>query len=574
MQNVLFNITLQQLPAQIIILIATFAIQLVRIFNGVDFNDEMQYYGEIISLLESGSLFSSDWFIQQLVYLLSYPLLKLTYYFFGYEGIIVTGRALFAIFLMGCFGYVRRALTRGNIEPIVASTTAFSVTFAIPIYNIYAISYNTVALGLTALCIAEFIAWRIDRKNPRVLLLGILCALISVVYPPFVISIVSLIIYRLSIERDHASIRVFLLSTLVAGVLLACTTIYFSSLNDLLKSIEFTSSVGAGGNALFNGGWRPLAWLWFFVILFFLAGNRGVFFFRSPLNKYFGIVAIIIFLIALIFSGHQAVYGQVSISAATLVICGIAATWWHPDKGVIVTRAWLVAFYLLIATTYGIASSNGFMQTHGASMLAAPFFAALAAMKNGGEDHNTARSFRRVFARSLSVGIFAVFVIIFLARPYQDGYLWNQVARSTVDAKAFRFVRMTEEKAAAISHIRQVLSDIPEGKKIMVIGAHPWIYFATNTQPDTDMIFMHSITLPKAFELLASKLASRRPEYIVLAGQVSFPVLEAFRHIINAGAYSCGKNPTPPLLSHARSTIKTYYDVLPFVTICRIGRAT
>ncbi len=51
--------------------------QAVRVFHGLDFNDEMQYYGELVALTQSGRLFSADLFVQQMVYLfLSKPTLK------------------------------------------------------------------------------------------------------------------------------------------------------------------------------------------------------------------------------------------------------------------------------------------------------------------------------------------------------------------------------------------------------------------------------------------------------------------------------------------------------------------
>ena len=48
----------------------------LRIFIGIDLTDEMQYYLQILGMVETNSLFSNDLYIQQLVYLLFYPFFK------------------------------------------------------------------------------------------------------------------------------------------------------------------------------------------------------------------------------------------------------------------------------------------------------------------------------------------------------------------------------------------------------------------------------------------------------------------------------------------------------------------
>ena len=64
----------------------------IRVTRGLDLTDEMQYYGEIKGLIESGKLFSNDLFIQQTVYILFYPLFYLFHLAFGLEGFVFFGR--------------------------------------------------------------------------------------------------------------------------------------------------------------------------------------------------------------------------------------------------------------------------------------------------------------------------------------------------------------------------------------------------------------------------------------------------------------------------------------------------
>ena len=91
-----FSQELVSLPRAILAI--TIIIQSIRVFFGIDFNDEMQYYGELVSLLNSGRLFSSDLFLQQNVYLLLVPIFKPYVLLWGTEKLILANRIVLAIY--------------------------------------------------------------------------------------------------------------------------------------------------------------------------------------------------------------------------------------------------------------------------------------------------------------------------------------------------------------------------------------------------------------------------------------------------------------------------------------------
>ena len=76
---------------------------IIRIFIGLDFTDEMQYFGQIHGLILFDKLFINDFFIQQTGYLLIYPFLKLILLFdpeIQFIHLIFYTRILFFLFIL------------------------------------------------------------------------------------------------------------------------------------------------------------------------------------------------------------------------------------------------------------------------------------------------------------------------------------------------------------------------------------------------------------------------------------------------------------------------------------------
>src|SRR6218665_3549739 len=119
-------------------LLGLMAVLFIRCWRGLDITDEMQYYGQILGLVESGRFFSSDLFIQQLVYLLFYPAFKVHHLVLGEVGFVLFGRVVLALLLIALYACVRKELLRLGAGRWPAGLAAFAVTFAVPFHGIFA----------------------------------------------------------------------------------------------------------------------------------------------------------------------------------------------------------------------------------------------------------------------------------------------------------------------------------------------------------------------------------------------------------------------------------------------------
>lgn len=556
-----------QPSASTFILAAACAVQAVRIFHGLDLNDEMQYYGELMSLVENGRLFATDLFLQQMVYMPLYPFFKVYVHVWGSDSLILAGRILFACFTLWIFRGVRVRLLNAGVEPVVGSVCALAVTFCVPLYNIYAFSYNSVAMGIAALCFAEMFQWRRRNSAPSRSFWSLSLVTLLLVYPPLAIGIGSVLLLRLLVERDHHSILRIAASGCAVGVVATIVTLQFTSVAEFLRAVEFTRATEAGAG-IFHSGLNRLALVWGLVV-FGLALDRWPLpswaeEARASSRAYVVGLMAVISIVAI----RQSVVHNVASAALIMVASGCLLTAWMPGRELRELRKWITVTFLFAGSVMAASSGNGFGQIHGAAMLATPFYFALATMSPGSS--HASPSPRRAGACALGLGMLAVYTVLYLSNPYCDPAIWKLTA-ATSEAPAFRHLRISEQKARAISLIRAALFDVEPGSRLMVVGAHPWLYMVTNTRPDTDMIFMHPIA--PAMEIVATRLANRQPEYLVIAGEAVDAVTATVTDLLASGAYTCVSRPIEPWLVDATESIGTFYDMLPSITVCRAPSA-
>ena len=132
----------------------------IRVTRGLDLTDEMQYYGEIKGLIETGRLFSNDLFIQQSVYILLYPAFYIYHALFGFEGLVFYGRLIMATLSVIVFLYCYRKFLEFKFSAPVASLTALSLTFSIPYHGVFAPSYNTISQVMWIIFAIRFFEWK------------------------------------------------------------------------------------------------------------------------------------------------------------------------------------------------------------------------------------------------------------------------------------------------------------------------------------------------------------------------------------------------------------------------------
>jgi len=227
---------------------------------------------------------------------------------------------------------------------------------------------------------------------------------------------------------------------------------------------------------------------------------------------------------------------------------------------------WTTVTFLVSGTIMVVTSGNGFKQIHGAAMLAAVFYYAL--LTTATPPGSSSVGGRRSIARVFGTGLLVSFATLFLGNPYHDARLWDQ--RAVVNAApAFRMIRMTPNKARAITLLRKALAGVPAHSRLMVLGAHPWIYFAADALPDSDMIFMHFTGGARAYQILASRLQNRHPAVVVLSGPTSDAILAAADRVVKREELHCEKTATDPMLIGAALNIQTFYDMLPTLFVCK-----
>lgn len=551
-----------------LILLGAWIVQAIRIFYGLDFNDEMQYYGELQSLLESNKLFTSDLFLQQTVYILVYPILKVYYVLFGASSIIVFSRFLLSLFLMTIYGISRRALMRAGVGPTAAAASSFAITLAVPLYNIYAISYNTVALGLLALSFTAMLDWK-QRVTVRTLAgHATLVALLLLVYAPLGAGIASVLLARYAIDNGfNSAFRFSRYATSFVAATLALVAM-FSTFDDAAVALRFTSAFNIGQNA--SDTIRFLA-----MLVAVSAAARLLAKYVDPKSPQLAVNPMLVVtllsatLVAVLAGITEAVIGNVwtAVSYVT-VLC--AATFALTVRGdMMARRNWVFVLLLMSAGIMGGISSNGIKQAHGVAMMATPIIVAISTSRP--YDGPSSRIIGGLGA-VIIFGILSVWVCVWLANPYRDEYLWSSQS-SISSAPAFRHIRVSALKSSAAAEIRDLLAEVPPGARLLIIGAHPWIYMVLNAKPDSDMIFMHLTGRDAAYELLASRLSARRPDYILIAGPSAPKVLAATSALITRRGLHCVAKVTSPVLRSANATIRTYQQVLPEITLCGPGIA-
>ena len=543
-------------------------IQLFRVFHGIEFNDEMQYYGELISLLDSGRLFSTDLFLQQNVYLLLYPIFKPYTLLFGNESLILASRFVFATFILWVFWRVKSTLIFGDVKPVAANVIALTIILVIPLANIYALSYNTISQGLLAVCFAELFVWRYNKRVPKVLFWAVAILLLLLTYPTMGLAVAATFILRLLVDGDRQLITKFVVTALPLGLLALFTYFNFATIKDIEDSITFSRGfvLGAAGSftASKEAALTHIGYIIAGLVINHLLSQRFIADLdrRLPLinNIYFILATfvVIVFLVNVVFPVYR-----------PLVIISFLFSLFVVDGGRRPAWFWVSILFLISSTTMGLTSGNGFSQSVWPAMIAAPFFIAFALTKPVIKSQHIIYNSRNL-AAILGLVVLYNYGSWFFTVPYKDDVLWHQHAVVN-DAPVFANIRMTQNKADAIDAIKTLLSDVPDNSRVMILGSQPWIYFAINSRPDTDMIFMHNMGGPSQ-GMVAKRLLLRHPEYVIIVGLSTLPIRLVIPQIINADEYSCVEKPNVPLLIKAKANIQSFFDMYPKLTICRALR--
>lgn len=540
--------------------LATCVVQAIRVRHGVDFNDEMQYYGQIAALVRTGRLFTADLFFQQLVYVLVLPLFTLYHAVLGDASLILFGRLVFSTLVLGVYLFAFLSLRRWGVTPAIAGLCGFVLTFAIPLYNIYAISYNTVALAGVAVLAAMACSTATTPSRAQLACIAAVLACILLAYAPLAIVFGCAVCLYVGTYASRRDLAVFIVMGLAMASIAGLCVLAVASFEDLGDSLQFSSAFGVGTPPqmadmlviLAPVGCGLLGVAISRTTLPDLAFARGI---RAAIAV-LSVLAIVHLVVAAVVQHH--VWGaSVFLACWAFLVAGATS---NASTGRAL-RCMLV-IYTLGALTFSVTSSNGMKQAHGIAMMAAAFCVAIAAQSIG-----ASRFVRPPAVAMLAIGTLVTAISIWLANPYRDLYLWEQSA--TVDrAEVFRHIAVTPSKATAIAFAQRELGDIA-GKRVLVIGAHPWIYFATGAHPETSMIFMHLIGADAGYAAAARRLAGLSPDVIVVSGAGQERMMRASAALIEKRSLKCARIATPAELVVASRALQAQNDLLPVLQVCR-----
>ncbi len=480
----------------------------IRVTRGLDLTDEMQYYGEIKGLIETGKLFSNDLFIQQSVYILFYPAFYLYHLIFGFEGLIFFGRLLMAALSIVVFLYACRNFLEFKFSFPVASLTALSLTFAIPYHGVFAPSYNTVSQVLWIIFTIKFFEWK--QRSP--ISQSVIPVITAFAHPTSAVMMALLVFARLLTEREFLQMSKLALVFLGGAIIALLVVLYFAPLQKYFDSLNFSSGYGVG-SVFFSNRDQPIA----LIAIYAMFASCALVWAR--LNKFcLSILTVLILSVAiyLLLGGFVQWGYSPRVVYFLSFLTALSYVWALSSAPVGDTKArikihWLVTMILMFATTLGVTSGNGIGQATGAFMVGLPLLLGIA----------VTRSFRNTkLGESSYIKVACVFLVsvLFVAHwsrlPYREESWWT-MNDSIESVSEFKFIKTSSERVNFIHFMQQELRQVTQGKRTLIISEYPMLYFALGTIPETCMLYMHSVTSDKSEKTLLECFEKKSPQVIV-----------------------------------------------------------
>lgn len=480
----------------------------IRTTRGLDLTDEMQYYGEIRALIETGGLFSSDLFIQQSVYILLYPIFYFYHLIFGFDGLVFFGRMVMSILSVGIFIYAYQKLVVQEFPKTVASLTALSLTFAIPYHGIFAPSYNTISQILWIVFALKFFEW----KRSSTLSFGILPVIMAFAHPTSAVMIALLVFARLFTERKFVQIGKLALVFLGGALIALPTALYFAPLQDYVASLNFSSGYGVGA-AFFSNREQPIA----LVAIYAVFASCALVWTRLNNSSFSISTALILSMAIYLFWGEFFQWGySPQVVCFLSLLTALAYVWALSSAPVGDTKIrkrihWLATLILMFATTLGVTSGNGIGQATGAFMVGLPLLLGIAVTSSFYNEKSGEPSFIKVACVFLML---ILFVVHWSRYPYREDSWWT-MNDSIESVSEFRFIKTSSERSSFIRGMQKTLGQTTQNKRTLIISEYPALYFALDTMPETCMLYMHSVTSDKSEKALLECFEKKSPQVIV-----------------------------------------------------------
>jgi hypothetical protein len=507
---------------------------ILRIFFGLDFTDEMQYYGEIQGLISSNSLFTNDYYIQQTGYILIHPFLKIIFNFEPqFAKLVFYNRVLlfFLIILCSFSLFFLASAYRLSYRIFSSCLLSISITEFLP----FALSYNTISYLLITLILSY---WLFYNKEKKLFILAILILFLGWTYPPlgFLFSLIIFINYYLIKPKISLRFIIYLFILSIIFLIILSLLDYFS-IHTFMNALRFTSIFGISSKLLIYTIIAVCLFLilGMFYILIFYYEPKFFIFLKKKYTLYFYFLSFILLIVGFILIFFEIFYSYAIIFwFASISLMTAAATIKDKKKKFILIKILISA--ILISIFYSLSSNNGFFAVYRGFFILFGFLYLITSSVIEDEKNKKKELYFSIFGLIIFFGL----LINILSHPYRDKNIFNTLHKIP-NIYAYEYIHISKTKFLAIQEIRKNIS-ISENKKLLVLGPHPWIYFALNSRPDTPHFFNHFSGLneekiKKLKTFIENKINLISPDYIIDAMPETFPYKENLSH--TPEGYAC-----------------------------------
>ncbi len=493
-------------------LLIVIAVLLIRMTMGVDFADEGQYLGEMLSLVQNNKLFVTDLFYQQFCYVIFYPLLKLYFSVFQEDGFLLFTRSILASLSFLVFIVARKSFLKIGVPILASGILAVALTFSIAYHNIFSLSYNTISQVLWILFLLFYWngAFLKNKFFPVIICLSL------ITHPLSGVAMSGLVFARCLTVMNFKYLISFSVNLIFGMLFLLVLSKEFFLIPDFLISIKFSKSFGVLTTLLENKDQIVMTAFIFIMNIIILVVQK------EYLKRFFSInlllLSIFICFVYLIrtavFVYPQPMAGywpKLSFTFGILLTVSAGYLFANIEERYRTNCKWLIFGILGHFLTLTISSGNGFAQSVGAFWVGLTILVGLLASITMEKPER----FRLVYVRKIiPFALLGVFVLHWTLFPYRS-VSWVQSTEYYNTTGLFRFIGMSPHQKSVLESYRNKFGQKLEGKRLLIAGQYPVLYFIYNAEPATCMLFMHSIPNKQVFSLLEDCIERKAPNAIL-----------------------------------------------------------
>jgi hypothetical protein len=506
-----FNINLLEKFLGIVSIILTSCFLVIKILYGLDFTDEMQYYGQLKSLLENNKLYANDYFFQQNIYLLFYPIFEFLFQEnTDYSNLIFISRIILTIFILISILIFYIATKKFNFTSrIIASCF---IPIACTEYLPYAISYNTISFLLVTILFTLIL---ISNFRYKIHYIPILIIFTTWSYPQLGILVSLFYILEIYFSKNLKELKFFIFNIVFLSILFSTALIYFDyiTISDIKKSILFTSFFSIDYqefNLLFYIFGIAIILIYIFIILIFSLNKFFIIkkFFKS--NKFFLILFFINFFFAIIFNYIDVLwrYSVICFFSSIVILILLKEEIKISDR-IKISKIIFLAILLSFLMTF--TSNNFFVIFYRGFFILLPFLFLYLVKINSEKKITLINLMGLIILLSLTINI--------LSHPYRDQNFLNKF--STIkNIPIFKNTYISLEKKSLIEEVQKKII-VEKNKDLLIIGPNPWIYFVLKSEINSPNIYMHFGVNKKKTRDYENFLLENinKPDYILISSR-------------------------------------------------------